>query len=201
MGKHEWRLILVLTVICVVSGGVLGWVNTLTAPAIRAQEELAKQRALQEALPGTTTFTEEPALRKELEEAGLAGIVEVYRAYRDEEEMGFVFTVDQQGYGGPIRMVIGVTASGNLSGLTVISHTETPGLGAKITDARFLTQPAFREAKTGEVLAVTKDKGEVDAITSATISSRAVVRGVNTALSAAQSLLDAEAMNGGVDVD
>ena len=201
MGKHEWRLILVLTAICVVSGGVLGWVNALTAPVIEAQKELAKQRALQEALPAATAFAEDPALLNELESSGLTGIVEVYRAYHDEEEMGFVFTVDQPGYAGPIRMVIGITPTGNLSGLTVISHTETPGLGAKITDTQFLAQPAFREAKIGTVLAVTKDKGKVDAIASATISSRAVVHGVNAALSAAQSLLEVETTSGGVGVD
>ncbi|NLW59099.1 MAG: RnfABCDGE type electron transport complex subunit G [Firmicutes bacterium] len=201
MGKSEWRLIMVLTVICVVSGGVLGWVNALTAPVIKAQEELAKQRALQEALPAATTFVEEKEFLGKTESSGRTGIVEVYRAYDDAEAKGFVFIVDQKGYGGPIRMVIGVTATGNLSGVKVISHSETPGLGAKITDAQFLTQPAFREAKAGMALAVTKDKGEVDAIASATISSRAVVHGVNAALSAAQSLLEVEATNGGVDVD
>lgn len=201
MGKQEWRLILVLTVICVLSGGVLGWVNALTAPAIETQEEMAKQLALQEALPVATTFTEETTILDELKRAGQTGIVEVYRAYHDEEQQGFAFVVDQQGYAGPIRMVIGVTQTGNLSGLTVISQSETPGLGAKIKNELFLKQPAFREAKAGAALAVTKDKGEVDAVSSATISSRAVVRGVNAALSAAQTLLEVEKTNGGVNVD
>ena len=74
MGKYEWRLILVLTAICVFSGGVLGWVNSLTAPVIEAQQELAKQRALQEALPDATVFTEDPTLLAELEGAGRSGL-------------------------------------------------------------------------------------------------------------------------------
>lgn len=201
MGKQEWRLILVLTVICVLSGGVLGWVNALTAPVIEEQRELAKQRALQKALPAATTFVEEEALQKELESLGLEGIVEVHRAYHDGEEKGYVFIVEQRGYAGPIRMAVGVTPLGNLSALTVIDQSETPGLGAKIKNDKFLKQPAFQEAQVGAELAVKKDRGEVDAIASATISSRAVVRGVNTALSAAQSLLEVETTSGGEGVD
>jgi len=201
MGKQEWRLILVLTVICVLSGGVLGWVNALTAPVIEEQRELAKQRALQKALPAATTFVEEEALPKELESLGLEGIVEVHSAYHDGEEKGYVFIVDQRGYAGPIRMAVGVTPLGNLSALTVIDQSETPGLGAKIKNDKFLKQPAFQEAQVGAELAVKKDRGEVDAIASATISSRAVVRGVNTALSAAQSLLEVETTSGGEGVD
>lgn len=201
MGKQEWRLILVLTVICVFSGGVLGWVNGLTAPVIEEQRELAKQRSLQKALPAATAFVAEPSIQKDLVQSGVTGIVEVYRAYHEGEEEGFVFILDQRGYAGPIRMAVGVTRSGNLSALTVISQSETPGLGAKIKNDQFLTQPAFRGVKIGDKLAVKKDKGTVDAIASATISSRAVVNGVNAALTAAHTLLEVEKTNGGVNVD
>ena len=106
--------------------------------------------------------------------------------------MGLCWPHPDGGWGNPV---------GNLSALTVISQSETPGLGAKINNDKFLQQPAFREAKVGMELAVTKDKGEVDAVASATISSRAVVHGVNAALSAAQSLLEVETTSGGDGVD
>ncbi len=197
MGKQEWRLVIVLTVICVVSGAILGWVNSLTEPVIQEQNELAKQKALQMALPTANGFRSETALLKELQQTGPTGIVELHRGFRDEQPAGFVFIVDQQGYASLIRMAIGVTQEGNLAGLNVISQAETPGLGTKVTSEEFLNQQAFQEATTNQKLAVTKDKGEVEAIASATISSRAVVRGVNAALAAGRSLLEAEKETGG----
>lgn len=197
MGKQEWRLIIVLTVICVVSGAILGLVNSWTEPVIQEQSELAKQKALQTALSTATEFRPETALLKEVELDGTTGIVELYRGFRNEQPEGFVFIVDQQGYASVIRMAVGVTQEGNLAGLNVINQGETPGLGAKVTNENFLNQRAFREATVDRQLAVTKDQGEVEAITSATISSRAVVRGVNAALAAGRSLLAAEKEMGG----
>lgn len=201
MGKYEWRLILVLTVICVLSGAVLGWVNSLTAPAIEEQEKLAKQRALQKALPTATEFVEEPAILAELASTDRTRIAEVYRASDEGNPRGYVFIVEARGYAGPIRMAVGVTVEGNLAAISVISQSETPGLGAEVKNDKFLTQPAFREAKVGTELAVKKDRGQVDAVASATISSRAVVRGVNAALSAAQVLLGSEQTSGGDHVE
>ncbi|NLM36829.1 MAG: RnfABCDGE type electron transport complex subunit G [Firmicutes bacterium] len=201
MGKYEWRLIVVLTVICVLSGGVLGWVNSLTAPAIAEQEKLAKQRALQEALPMATEFAAEPAILPELVSKDRTRVAEVYRAYSEDKPQGYVVIVEARGYAGPIRMAVGVTAEGNLAALAVISQSETPGLGAEIKNKSFLTQPAFRRAKVGTELAVKKDRGEVDAVSSATISSRAVVRGVNAALTAAQVLLERDQTSGGDHID
>ncbi|NLY90144.1 MAG: RnfABCDGE type electron transport complex subunit G [Firmicutes bacterium] len=200
MGK-ELRLVLVLTIICVVSAAVLGWINFLTEPVIKDQRELAKQKALQEVLPTATEFQAEPALIEDISQSGVTGIMEIYRGFSGEEQEGFVFTVDQQGYASVIRMVVGVTLDGKLAGLSVISQTETPGLGAEVTDEEFLSQPAFRRAKIGDQLGVTKDNGEVEAIASATISSRAVVRGVNAALTAAGLLLAEENGIGGVSGD
>ncbi len=201
MGKKEWRLVVVLTVISVVSAAILGVVNSLTEPVIQAQHELAQQKALQEALTTATEFEAEEAFLEALHQSGQTGVVEVYRGYRDAETEGFVFIVDQKGYAGVIRMAVGVGQTGNLAGVTVISQSETPGLGAKVTDGDFLSQLAFQEATTQNQLAVTQDKGEVEAITSATISSRAVVHGVNMALAAAHSLSAVENRNGGVNVD
>ncbi|HHT49185.1 MAG TPA: RnfABCDGE type electron transport complex subunit G [Firmicutes bacterium] len=189
----ELRLVLVLTVICVVSAAVLGLVNALTAPAIKAQNEMAQQKALQEALPAASQFRAETSFQAEES----TGVVGVYRGYQGSQLEGLVFIVEQRGYADVIRLAVGVTKDGNLAGLTVISQAETPGLGAKITGEKFRAQKAFRDATNQDQLAVTKDKGQVEAITSATVSSRAVVRGVNAALAISRSLLAGEAQIGG----
>ena len=196
MGKQELRLILVLTVISVVSGAILGLVNAWTEPVIKEQEALAKQKSLRQALPEAAEFRVETALLEALQQNGV-GITELYRGFRDEQPAGFVFIVDQQGYASVIRMAVGVTPEGMLAGINIISQSETPGLGANVTNETFLNQKAFREATVDQQLAVTKDQGQVEAITSATVSSRAVVRGVNTALAAARSLLAVENETGG----
>jgi electron transport complex protein RnfG len=203
MGKYKYELLLiiVLTVICVVSGGILGLVNAWTEPVIQAQKELAKEKALREVLPLATAFRAEEAELDKFTQSGFTGLVEIYRGLRVGQPEGFVFIVEQQGYASLIRMVIGITQAGNLAGVKVTSQSESPGLGAKITNAEFLTQQAFQEATSGSQLAVTQDRGEVEAITNATISSRAVVRGVNAALAASHSLLVAENQIGGAFSD
>ncbi|HEY8392128.1 MAG TPA: RnfABCDGE type electron transport complex subunit G [Capillibacterium sp.] len=193
----EWRLIIVLTVIALVSGAILGLVNVWTEPVIKEQEALAKQKSLQQALPEAAEFRAETALLEELPPDETTGITELYRGFRAEQPVGFVFILNQRGYASGIQMAVGVTQEGKLAGINIISQGETPGLGARVTDEEFLNQQAFREATVKRQLAVTKDQGKVEAITNATVSSRAVVRGVNAALAAARSLLAAEKEMGG----
>lgn len=84
------------------------------------------------------------------------------------------------GYGGVIETVVGVSSSGNVSGVSVVRHSETPGLGANITGGEF--QRRFVGIPAGTEVKVKKDGGQVDAITGATVSSRAVANAVNEAL-------------------
>lgn len=193
MGRKELRLVVVLSVISILAGGVLAWVSSLTDPRIQAQTELKKKAALQEVLPDASTFQPDEALLEKAHAAGHRDLVESYLGYQDTNQIGLVFVADVKGYSSTIRLSIGVSMDGRLSGIKVISQAETPGLGAKITDRDFLVQPAFREATVADQLAVRKDRGRVDAVTGATISSRAVVRGVNQALAAAKLFL-AEAL-------
>ena len=89
--------------------------------------------------------------------------------------VGYAFMTDGRGYGGKIGILVGLEVNRAVRGIRIISHQETPGLGAKITQLDFLDQ--FDGLSTGE-LAIRRDGGAVDAITAATISSRAVVEGV-----------------------
>ena len=98
----------------------------------------------------------------------------VYQA----DDKGYVVEVTPSGFGGTIDMVVGVGTDGTVTGVSIISMSETSGLGANASKESFRSQFV---GKSG-VLAVSKDGGEIDALTGATITSRAVTSGVNTAL-------------------
>ena len=90
---------------------------------------------------------------------------------------GIAVEGEAAGYGGPIDLMVGMLPDGTLSGITIISHTETPGLGAKITGESFKNGFAGKALK-GTKWTVKKDGGDIDQITAATISSRAVCEAV-----------------------
>ncbi|MPN65164.1 Electron transport complex subunit RsxG [bioreactor metagenome] len=97
--------------------------------------------------------------------------------------MGYNLTVTPKGYGGLIEMVVGIDDEGKLIDIKILSHTETPGLGAKAADPAFSDQ---FEKKNVDRIVITKsaptEENEVQAISGATITSSAVADGVNTAL-------------------
>ena len=98
-------------------------------------------------------------------------------------ETGYAVEVTPGGFDNTITMMVGVDKEGNVLGIDIISHTETAGLGA-VADAATPAGVSFREQFAGKAgsVSVTKDGGSLDAITGATITSRAVCAGVNAAL-------------------
>lgn len=131
----------------------------------RSNEEKQLQAIFPYLLPGSATFTEE------VYTGGEAIIRQVYRG-----ETGFIVCTAADGYAGEIQLLVGVDHEGRVMGLTVRDLEETPGLGANVrTDTEFLVQylGTLGEAETGTT---------VDGITGATVSSRAVTRGVNAAV-------------------
>jgi len=158
---------LILAAICFAAALVLSFVYQVTRPAIeegRRQEEEAARRAL---LPQADIF-----------EKKSAGEMEYYEGRRAGKTIGYCLTVVGNGYSGFLRMMVGIDPEGAISGLRVLEHQETPGLGARIIEVKrgeddpwFLRQ--FR-GKAGRKLAL-KD---IQAITGATITSRAVTDAV-----------------------
>lgn len=143
---------------------LLGMYNGLlqTREANREKELQAKMETL---LPGSTTFTEEAYTGDD------ANIVCVYKG-----ETGFVVGTTTQGYAGPISMLIGVHSDGYVTGLQVRSMEETFGLGAEaLTDWEFLAQFLRTE---GDAAIGTN----IDAISGATVTSKAIARSVNSAV-------------------
>lgn len=176
MGKIL-RLGIVLFIITAVTGLILGGVYTMTQEPIRVAKERERIDALTATLPGATTF-------KTMEIIGNPGhIKEINRGTANGELIGYNFTMATKGYGGLIEMIAGVSKEGKLMAIKIISHSETPGLGAKANDESFLSQ--FREKMVSRV-AVTKtgaaNDSEIQAISGATITSQAVALGVNDAL-------------------
>lgn len=171
------RLGLVLFIITAVTGLILGGVHTITLEPIRQADARAKNEALASTLPGAKDF-------KALELKDGAGIVkEAYEGTADGKLVGYNFTVMPKGYGGLITLVVGMKPDCQVTAIKILAHNETPGLGAKAVDEAFTKQFKFKKV---EELFVTKTPAEaenqIQAISGATITSRAVVSGVNASM-------------------
>lgn len=163
--RYILRLTVTLFLITAVVAGLLGFVNYLTEARIAAGQREKAKNAMQEVLP---------AENYELLEASAEGINAVYRA----DDLGYVVDVTVNGFGGAINMMVGVDAEGRVAGVSIVSHSETASLGANCTREDFRSQFSGAEG----TLAVTKDGGSVEALTGATVTSRAVTNGVNLAV-------------------
>ncbi len=154
-------LTLVLFIICAIVSLTLGAVNYVTAPRIAAfQKELAdKSRKM---VLEADSFVETPNSR-------------IFQGLKGGEPIGFAIQVAPRGYGGTVKMMVGIDLSGKITGVSVISHTETPGIGTKIKNTDWLQQFI------GKTKGLKYGAG-VDAISGATISSKAVLAGINEAL-------------------
>ena len=172
------RLALTLLIITAVVAALLAAVNSVTAPVIAAANEAKTQEAVSLVLPGGG----KPVDFAGADESGL--VKEVY-----EGEDGYAVKVAPAGFGGAIEMMVGVDKAGNVRGITIIKHGETPSLGA-VAAAKGSAGESFRDSfigLSGEV-SVSKDGGEADTISGATITSRAVAAGVNAALACVENL-------------
>ena len=128
------------------------------------------QKAIREVLPGggeEVDFTDSTGL-----------VTTVYAS-----DKGYAVEVTPMGFDNTITMMVGIDTEGKVLGISIISHTETAGLGA-VAAAKNTAGEAFRGQFAGlsDTLSVTKDGGQVDAITGATITSRAICQGINAAL-------------------
>ena len=166
------RLAGTLLLICAVTAGLLAGVNGITAPIIAELNAAATQEAISAVLPGG--FDSEIT-----DYADASGIVsKVYQG-----EAGYALEVGPGGFDNTITMMVGGDNAGKVLGISSVNHTETAGLGA-VADADTPKGIAFREQFIGTSgsVSVTKDGGTLDAITGATITSRAICAGVNAAL-------------------
>ncbi len=165
--RHMIRLVVVLTAICAAVAGMLAVVNNMTEETIAENDRKAREAAV------LAVFPEGDSCREYVTSDGTT----VYFAADGEYMIGYCVNVSPQGYSGEINMMVGIDSDGAVSGIKIVSLSETPGVGTKVTGDVFLSQ--FFGKNGEEPLAV---GGNVDGIGGATFSSKAVTAGVNEAL-------------------
>jgi len=156
--------IVLLTVVVLVSVALLMALNSITAPVIEAQRKAEIIELLEDIFPQMTDFSYEN---------------EVYHILEDGQEAGYAFIASGSGYGGQISIMVGLDGDLTIKDVSIISHTETPGLGSRVTEEDFTSQ---FEGLALQDIALSKNGGQIDAITGATISSEAVVSAIREAM-------------------
>lgn len=156
---------------------LLSVVNSATADVIEKRTKADETAALKVVMPAAGEFKETKAKD-----------CIAYDALSDGEHIGWCIKTSAPGYGGDITVIVGIK-DGKVEGVSITDMDETPGLGARASENSFISQYTGKSGK----LAVSKDGGEIEAISGATITSRAVTEAVNKALTAAENL------NGGAE--
>ena len=178
MAKKESTLknmLIALMVIAIVSGGVLGFIYNLTKPAIDQVEANKNLKAINEVLKTDVEIVKTETL-----------VIEdlTYNLAFDAENNfigAAVKTYSMNGFGGKIELMVGLLKNGIINKVSILSQAETPGLGANMVNDKFKGQFDGKDPKQF-TLRVKKDGGDVDAITAATISSRAVSEALQRAV-------------------
>lgn len=182
---------MIITLITLIAGVGLGLVYEVTKEPIALAKEKAKQEAYRAVFKSADSFEQATVDAKEaqsaLSDAGLTeDIVEEVAKARDKsgETVGYVITVtSKEGYGGDIKITTGIAADGTVQGISILSISETAGLGMKATEPDFQKQfknrqvDAFKYTKGGA-----SADNEIDALSGATITTNAVTNNVNSAL-------------------
>lgn len=163
----------VLLIICIVAAGLLGYVNTITATPIKAQEEMALQESMKAVLPDAAEFGE----AMEVNENDITTVTPALDS--EGNEIGYAVAITTKGFSAGLQLMFGVDTEGTITGLSIVNCSgETPGLGANAANEEFYGQFA---GMSGEIK-VAKDGGEVEALTGATITSRAVANSATQAI-------------------
>ena len=175
------NMFVALFLICIVAGGILGIVYNATKDPIAAAENAKRTAAIKNVLPEF----------KSLKTVNVMSAVEgdnteipFHLAYDANNNFigAAVETFTNKGFSGNISLIVGILADGTIKNISVLQHAETPGLGSKMEEESFKNQFNDKNADSFN-FSVKKDGGDVDAITAATISSRAFCDAVNRALS------------------
>lgn len=175
--ENSLKLGLILLVITAFVGVILGFAYTITKEPIEAQAQKANTEAMRELIANGDTFKKKDVKLTE-------NIVEVNEVLNNGSTVGYTIKLNTKGYGGNIELMVGISNDGKVQGIKILSQSETPGLGANSTQPAFYGQ--FKGKSIEKELQVIKassaQDNEIQAITGATITSKAVTRGVNEAV-------------------
>ena len=180
------NMVLVLTLVAVIMGGILAYVNHLTEGPIAEQ----KEKALADGIKAVMVCDDlKVAKTDEVKQNDAKGKEMTFTVYQIKDaqgnDLGAAVESTTMGFGGDLKVLVGFDPEGNILGYTLLEHAETPGLGAK-------ADKWFQKGQKGDIigknpaepLTVSKDGGQVDAITASTITSRAFLLAVNNAYKA-----------------
>jgi electron transport complex protein RnfG len=176
-------MFLSLSLICLTVALLLAQVNKMTATPIAEAKAMKLQNAIREVVPA---FDNDPVAEAYRMAGGSGDSLLVYPARQGDELVGFAInSYSNNGFSGNIQIMVGFDMEHHIVNYAVLQHGETPGLGSKMTEwFRDATRPSQsvigRDLSQG-ALTVTKDGGDVDAITASTITSRAFMEAVNRA--------------------
>ena len=157
--------IVFLTIVVLVSVSLLLYINTFTSEVVEAQNKAKIQAVLESIFPDLTGFEEDGDL---------------FVIYEGDSIAGYTFLASGNGYSGVIDMLVGINPDYTIKDIAILSQTETPGLGSRITEKIFTGQFAGLGL---DDIELSKDGGSIDAITGATISSRAVTDAIREKMS------------------
>ena len=178
-------MVLVLTLVAVIMGGVLAFVNHLTEGPISEQ----KEKALADGIKTVMVCNDLVVAKTDEVKQNVDGKELTYIIYNVKDaqgkDLGAAVQSSTMGFGGDPKVLVGFDTEGKILGYTLLEHAETPGLGAK-------ADQWFQKGQKGDIigkdpkepLTVSKDGGQVDAITASTITSRAFLKAVNQAYNA-----------------
>ena len=165
MTNSMFKSTFILTLVCLIASALLGATYMVTAEKISEQAVIALNENLKQVFPEADDFEESE---------------NYFLAKKDNIIIGFASVVETPGYGGTMKLLVGIDTEKKLTGIRLMEHTETPGLGANAVKPEFYNQ--FNTLSFDE-LGIKKEGGEIDAITGATITSYAVIDGVKQAYS------------------
>lgn len=168
------RPVVVLAIICLLSAALLAALNEKTTPIIEKINEETANETYFSLIPDAGSFTEL--------ECDIDGVTAVMKA---DNGSGYVITAQAQGYGGEVPAAVAFSTDGTITAVQMMDNEETPGLGQKVKEEDFYGQFAGWSAQ-----AFTID--DIDAISGATISSKAAVSAINLAIEAYQAIAGGE---------
>lgn len=187
----------ILFLICLIVSSALGLTYTVTKNSIELRSTQDAEAARNEVLPAADTFKIVDDWQNtdwDLKDKDM--VKSAYYASKNQLAVGYVFDIVTKGYGGDIKLTIGIDLEQRVTGVKIGENKETPGLGSKVSDKPFLSQ--LVNLKPQQELVVVKQKKnkpeEIEAISGATITSKAVTRGVQAAINATK-VLQAKGVN------
>lgn len=179
--RYIAKLTFTLLGICVVVALLLGVVNDVTEPIITQMQAEKTAAAMAQVLPADDY---QPV------ETDAANVTALYQALSGGEPAGYVAEVTTNGFGGAINMVVGVDMNGEVTGVSVTKQTETANVGSKVVGDQAVLDRFIGMSHAGGEITVNAGANRFDGITGATVSSKAVTAGVNSALAAVGALVE-----------